>query len=254
MKLGRGAASRCCRALHIRQTGVEARDAWATEAMSLEDSTRRQGAGIFEDSGARLVAALSLLLLHAAARPSIAPPACPRVMPRGLSGRFPAAGRAIVLRGGGHFVGDRDEAYGADCMRDTSSAASSWQDSSFSGGRPEREAIRHDEVQPMRAVYRDGDGGLGSGRAVDAAPSTDAEEAASVAPPAPPPAKKLIKGKGAAMSNEADGLAGRNQLKAKYSDAPDEATAFCMMMHDYGEDSSLPTAVPAGACQSQISR
>jgi hypothetical protein len=56
------------------------------------------------------------------------------------------------------------------------------------------------------------------------------------------------------MSNEADGLAGRNQLKAKYSDAPDEATAFCMMMHDYGEDSSLPTVAPAGACQSQISR
>ena len=104
----------------------------------------------------------------------------------------------------------------------------------------------------MRAVYRDGDGGLGSGRAVDAAPSTDDEEAASV--PAPPPSKKLLKGKGAARGNEEDGLAGRNQLKAKYRDAPDEATAFCMMMYDYGEDSSLPTVAPAGACQSQISR
>ena len=74
------------------------------------------------------------------------------------------------------------------------------------------------------------------------------------APPAPPPAKKLLKGKRATEGNEEDGLAGRNQMKAKYRDAPDEATAFCMMMHDYGEDSSLPTAVPAGACQSQISR
>lgn len=224
--------------------------------MSLEDTTRRQGAGIYEDSGARLVAALGLLLLHAhaAARPSIAPPACPRAMPRGLSGCSPAVGRAISLRGGGRYGNDRNQAYGADSMRDTSSAASSWQDSSFSGGIPERETIRHDEVQPMRAVYRDGDGGLGSGRAVDAATSTDAEEAASVAPPAPPPAKKLLKGKRATEGNEEDGLAGRNQMKAKYRDAPDEATAFCMMMHDYGEDSSLPTVAPAGACQTQISR
>jgi len=200
-----------------------------------------------------------MVLAHAAARPAPAHPAssngglalCGRAG-GGLAGR-----RALALRGGGRRGAVDDETHGPDSMRDASPAASSWQDSSFSGAGPEREAIRHDEVQPMRAIYRDGAGGLGSGLGEDAPPETEApsNDARQPVDVAPPPADKLRKGKWAAVGNEAEGLAGGaggGLLKAKYRDAPDEATAFLMMMQDFGEDVLGTAAVALHAGSSTL--
>ncbi len=191
-----------------------------------------------------------MVLAHAAARPWPA-------RPTSITGSLALGGRAgavfvgrppertLELRGGGRRGAVDDESHDPDSMSDASPAVSSWRDSSLSGAGPEREAIRHDEVQPMRAIYRDGAGGLGSGLGEDAPPETEApsKDARQPGDMAPAPADKLRKGKWDAVGNEAEGLAsgaGGGLRKAKYKDAPDEATAFCMMMQDYGENALGP--------------
>jgi hypothetical protein len=109
--------------------------------------------------------------------------------------------------------------------------------SSGLGGYPDRDVCHAKDATPMRAIYRDGEGGLGSGLGVDSAvgeengSSADADTgfaAKEQTLPAPP---KLRKGKWAHTGGGPEESV-RRPLKAKYRDVSDERVAFCMMLDD----------------------
>jgi len=165
--------------------------------------------------------------------------------------------QVLVLRGGGRRDEDDDSA--PDDMLDSSlvdGTRASGPGSSSSVADIDRQVFHYTQVQQVRAVYRDGEDGLGSGQGMERGTddsSSEAREAAAVQP-ARLAAPKLRKGSGdhgggPRASNDAPAV-----FKGRYRDAPDEETAFCMMVDDFGEytphPSRLPSALPVAVALS----